>query len=403
MDDKKYSFGIVVIGYNNERGIERLLESISKVDYQGDFGIKLIISIDYSGNDTVKNIAEQFEWEHGEKIIVAHEKNLGLKKHILACGNYLNEYDLDAVAVLEDDIYVAPSMYNYMKNTVEFYENDPTVAGISLYKHELDILAKKRFEDYVDDSDVFFIQYAMSWGQIWLRDKWNSFMDWYENENWKEMKNKEIPANIKAWTNSWLKFHIMYCIDRNLYFVYPRVSQATNFSDAGVHRSNVSNAMQVKMAMECKKNWNFTRIEDSMAVYDAFFENIIVKKYLKLDNVTINLNGYKRNYASKYVLSTAILPYKVVKSWGLSFRPIETNIFLNNSGNDIFLYDTECSDKLNKSNDHLMRIFDYDLKGLDIRKKENLKYVINSIYNSICYRFKDIKKKLKKWLYRREA
>ena len=138
-----YSFGIIIIGYKNKNGIKRLLDSISKVNYLGDKNIKLIISIDFSGDYSVKKVAEDFYWEYGEKIIIEYDKNLGLKNHILKCGDYLNKYNLLAAAVLEDDIYVAPSMYGYMKATVEYYKDDSRIAGISFYKHELDVLAKK--------------------------------------------------------------------------------------------------------------------------------------------------------------------------------------------------------------------------------------------------------------------
>ena len=384
-----YSFGIIIIGYKNKNGIKRLLDSISKVNYLGDKNIKLIISIDFSGDYSVKKVAEDFYWEYGEKIIIEYDKNLGLKNHILKCGDYLNKYNLLAAAVLEDDIYVAPSMYGYMKATVEYYKDDSRIAGISFYKHELDVLAKKRFDDLADDGDVYFIQYAASWGQVWIRDKWNDFKKWYLEEQWIKMDKKKIPKNILMWENSWLKYHIMYCIDKNLYFVYPRISQTTNFSDVGVHRNKTTTAMQVKLSIEKKIKWNLKTLDESLAIYDAYFENECLRKYLQINDLIINLNGVKRDISSsRFLLSSNILPYACIKSWGLSFRPIEMNIFLNNPGKDLFLYDT--TKKVNKiyNKKHNLREYEYELKGINIIKKETFIFIFNSIINNIYYRLK---------------
>lgn len=82
MKNEDIDIGIVVIGYKNALGIKRLLDSLEKA-YYNKKNIKLIISIDYSGDDTVEKIANDFEWKYGEKIIKAYKSNLGLREHIL--------------------------------------------------------------------------------------------------------------------------------------------------------------------------------------------------------------------------------------------------------------------------------------------------------------------------------
>ncbi|MBO6243545.1 MAG: glycosyltransferase family 2 protein, partial [Clostridia bacterium] len=149
--------GIVIVGYKNAEGVERLLSSINNVDFDGD-KVTLIFSIDFSGDDSVKSLAEKFKWNNGNKIIIAHTENLGLKEHILSCGNYIDKYGFDALIVLEDDLYVSPEMYKYTKGAVEYYKDNPKIAGISLYKHEFNINAKHPFGEYVDCGDTFFIQ-----------------------------------------------------------------------------------------------------------------------------------------------------------------------------------------------------------------------------------------------------
>lgn len=386
-------FGIVVIGYKNVKGIKRLLDSISNVDYEGDNDIKLIISIDHSDDYSVVSEANEYQWLHGEKIVVTHTQNLGLRKHILSCGDYLTQYDLEAIAVLEDDIYVSPEMYKYMKHAVDYYKDDANIAGISLYKHEFNINAQHPFDDYYDGGDTFFIQYAMSWGQVWMRDQWLEFKKWYDNEEWKKMDERYLPINLTKWKKSWLKYHIMYCIDRDLYFVYPRVSLTTNFTDVGVHNSSVITSMQVKLCMKKTTEWKFSNLDKSLSVYDAFFESKALGKKLGYDNLEVDLYGVKKYAAdTKYVLTRLRLPYKVLSSWGLFLRPVEANVLLDIPGNDIYLYDLSVPAK-NKNRSSDSRIVEYDLKGVNLLCIGCIHYCWQRIKTLVKIKVKKIRKR----------
>lgn len=70
---------------------------------------------------------------HGRKKIYTYPERLGLRKHILKCGDFLDFYD--ALVVLEDDLVVAPSFYMYVLMTVNKYIENNNIAGISLYTH----------------------------------------------------------------------------------------------------------------------------------------------------------------------------------------------------------------------------------------------------------------------------
>ena len=386
--------GIVIIGFKNAEGITRLLSSLDNVIFGND-ELYLIFSIDYSGDNTVKQIANNYKWVHGEKVIKAYEKNLGLKTHILKCGDYLEAYSLDAIMVLEDDIYLSPNAYSYMLNSVNYYKDDEKIAGISLYKHEFNINAKHPFVDYKDSNDVFFVQYAQSWGQIWLKEQWKAFKEWYINEEWSALDSNNIPDNLKRWKNSWLKFHIMYCIAKNQFFVYPRVSLTTNFSDAGVHGSRQSTNMQVALDYIPNREWKFTRIDNSRSVYDAYFQNISVLKVIGKLSVLIDYYGVRKlTDQFDYLLTMKKYDYAVIKRWGLQLRPIEDNIFSDIEGEDIYLYDISRKIR-NKRRDWLLKAFEYDLKGMRIVNSTNLKYCCLFVYNYIRNKVIQNKKKIK--------
>ena len=74
---------IVVVTYNRPDSLKRLLGSLSKARYPD--GVPLVISIDGgdSHEEEVVKIAGEFPWPHGKKEVICHEKNLGLRKHIL--------------------------------------------------------------------------------------------------------------------------------------------------------------------------------------------------------------------------------------------------------------------------------------------------------------------------------
>tara|TARA_B110000090_G_C13152569_1_gene358302 strand:- start:66 stop:260 length:195 start_codon:yes stop_codon:yes gene_type:complete len=57
---------IVVVAFNRRKSLNNLLYSLSKAAYGVDH-VNLIISIDYSGLHDVYNLAEDFNWEHGQK------------------------------------------------------------------------------------------------------------------------------------------------------------------------------------------------------------------------------------------------------------------------------------------------------------------------------------------------
>lgn len=106
-------YGIIAIGYNRPDSMQRLLTKLAMVDYKGD-DVLLIISLDLSGTNDVKEIAESYEWKYGNKIVRIQEEKLGLRRHVLMCGTYMEEYQLDAVAVFEDDVIPSPAFYIYM-------------------------------------------------------------------------------------------------------------------------------------------------------------------------------------------------------------------------------------------------------------------------------------------------
>ena len=339
---------IVIIAYNREKSLKRLIDSLKTVEYDGDL-VDLIISIDKSDNEKVLQIAAEYSWPYGEKKVVAHEKNMGLKKHILSCGQYTQDYE--AVAILEDDLMVSPSFYFYMKSTVDFYKEDDNIAGISLYSHQWNVEANAPFYPKLLDYDVFFLQYAQSWGQVWIRKQWQDFYQWYlENEDIFEREcDTYFPRGIKKWgENSWLKYHIRYCVEKNKFFVYPYHSMTTNFMDVGVHSNEMLTRFQIPVEADVKKRYKLCELSDTALKYDVFFESISLQSRMesKYPGIVIDLYGKKEyRVGESYRLSTQLFDYKIIKSYGMQLRPLEANIDYDMPGTSLFLYDMKYKEK----------------------------------------------------------
>lgn len=334
------NIAIIAVAYNRVDSLSRLLKSLDLAYYEED--VTLIISVDKSNTDIVERFADKYEWKHGEKIVDKHEKNLGLRSHMMSLGKWFDEFD--AIVVLEDDIVVSPNFYTYTKQTVEKYSFCQNIAGISLYGFSINYQIGLPFQPIKDEHDVYFMNCAMSWGEVWMRDSWKKFYEWYlSHQDFPMMKH--LPRSICLWNQkSWLKYHTRYCIEENKYFVHPYTSLCTNFGDAGEHSDGTSNTIY-QVPMQCGKKTSFLLPDfDSKAVfYDGFFENIELYNLLGYtpDELCIDLQGEWHNRLNKrYWLTTEVEDYKIVRSFGLNYRPIDLNVLNNNEGNQIFLYDT---------------------------------------------------------------
>ncbi len=346
----KKTFAIVIVCYNRVDGVKRLTQSLERVNFDGRKDIDLIFSIDNSGLDIVERFATNYQWGNGKKIIRTFEKRQGLKRHILKCGEYTNEYDI--LVVLEDDIFVSDSMYYYAYNAAVCYWDDTSVAGISLYSFQKNWLKwLARFEPQKTKYDTYFMKIAMSWGQVWTKPQWESFEAWiHKNEVFE--KADDLPDVLNIWPEtSWLKYHDLYCIRENKYFVYPYVSISTNYSDVGEHAQYAVTDHQVEL-MYGKKEYLFALNDDSAVRYDEFMEREGLGKYIGIEDseLTIDLWGNKpKKYYKKYVLTIENLPYEQIETYALSLRPIELSVILKQEGNEIKLYDTS-KESLKKKN-----------------------------------------------------
>ncbi len=330
---------IVISAYNRPASLKRLIHSLENAHYDS-LQVELIISIDKSFSSEVETIANSIEWKHGKKRIIVQEEHLGLKNHILNCGDLSSEYE--SIIVLEDDLMVSPFFYRYAIQALDFYKNEEAVAGISLYNYQVAESCFYPFTAIDDGSDVYFMQVASSWGQLWTSKHWKDFKTWF-TQNPDLTNDSSIPGYIKQWgDNSWKKHFIHYLVSTNKYFVFPRLSLTTNFEEPGTNAST-KNVFHVPLQASEKK-YQFSAFNKSKSVYDAWFEissdslnqfNTSLSNY----NYEVDLYGIKEiETINKEYILTSKQGDKPVLSFGKDLFPLETNIALNSFGNKIGLY-----------------------------------------------------------------
>ena len=336
---------IVAVGYNRPDSMRRLLGSIAKGRIPYD-DVTLIVSIDESPqSDEVEAVARAFAWTHGEKIIRRFPERQGLRPHILQCGGLTEQYG--AVIVLEDDLMVAPDFYEYVKQALEFYRDDPKIAGVSLYSHGWSEFAYKPFCPKNNGYDAYLGQFTASWGQCWTHSVWGKFMEWYKDQNDELLleKGNFLPGQINLWSkNSWAKFFSNFIVEKDLYYVVPYVAMSTNFSEVGQHCINAVNTFNIPLQMGLKDTYRFCGFQSAVR-YDMFLERLNLEGLEELsvdcDDLCVNLIGNKPHANGKryYLTMGKPLAKKIVRSYGLQARPIDMNIEYQIPGDTIRLYD----------------------------------------------------------------
>jgi hypothetical protein len=244
--------------------------------------------------------------------------------------------------ILEDDLLLSPWYYRYASLAMQFYRDEPNIAGISLTAWSFNYLVNTPFIPVQDKYDTYFIQKANSWGQLWTADQWQSFRAWYNKVD-RSIDTHLLPKIIRNWPdNSWAKYYNCYLVSTGKYFVYPRFSLSTNLTEPGENFDQLAPYFQSTLLL-AEKSFKFRRFEKSAIRYDAYFEmdKCTMDSYLpeleKYDYL-VDLNSLKplEKYNNRYVLTTRGCN-QYIKSYGLKLVPFEMNVICRIQGEDICL------------------------------------------------------------------
>lgn len=330
---------IVVLAFSRPLALRRLLQSLSEADYPE--GVSLIISVDGGANSDVVDIANNFSSNKITTRVIERKVQLGLREHVLACGDLSLEFG--SIIVLEDDLVVDRYFYSYASKALEYYRIAKSVSGVALYGPECSEASRLPFRPMLNGYSSYFMKVPCSWGQCWTSSQWKSFRSWYVQKTAEDLRKIEgLPEYVKSWPeSSWKKYFYGYMVESNKDFIYPYDSYSTNCSDeGGVHVVDGSNLWQVKMASDRRPHPTFKFCPEGVreVAYDPFFEPVGEYAYRSLGmsegDLVFDLQGMKPLSLirkKKYVLTPKCKrdAYDGVKSrkeiFSHEFRPPEKN------------------------------------------------------------------------------
>lgn len=336
---------IVIPAYNRAQSLARLLGSIDRADYPPN--VTLFISLEGEASEDVKRVASGFSSQQLRIEIIRRSERLGLRKHVLACGDLALEFG--AVIVLEDDLLVDRYFYHYAIAALRHYTTVPSVAGVALYSPEHNDYAGLPFRPMGNGYSTYPIQVPCSWGQCWTASQWRQFRSWYVTANSGTVRDTVgLPSDVKNWPeSSWKKYFAAYLVQTNRYFIYPYQTYTTNCADpGGTHVISGSDVYQVNFASQTRQlpKFFFCSIAHPDVAYDAFMEpnGEIIYRQLELSSseVEIDTLGIKPiALLNKKLFALTCRPApNFICQYPKSYRPIEHNFWhqLNTTDVDVF-------------------------------------------------------------------
>ncbi|MAU00160.1 MAG: hypothetical protein CL608_23720 [Anaerolineaceae bacterium] len=329
---------IVVVAYNRPESLRRLLGSLAGL--QGVADVLLVISIDAGGEQfaQVVTVAEQFEWALGEKRVLVRERPFGLINHVFTCGDLVDEFG--SIILLEDDLVVSPMAYRYAADALDFYADDPQIAGISLNALWFHGIIHEPFTPYLDDGDVFFMQIAWFQGQAYTQKQWAAFREWRETANPTILPSDHMHELFQTFpATDWFPLKTKYLVQTDRSYVFPRESLSTNFGDSGTHVHGTS-FFQVPLQTR-RVNFRFQPLADAVAVYDSFQEMLPERLNRLTDQFadykfTVDLHGTRSpaNIPTEFVLTTQEMRHPLA-TFGMEQRPFIANVIHQQPGSGI--------------------------------------------------------------------
>lgn len=337
--DTRAKTRVVVVCYDRPSSALTLIGQLHAANFSER--VDLLISIDGGerSNETA-NLLKKTIWSHGKLQVRRSDANLGLRRHVMACGNAVNGYE--AIVMLEDDLTISPYFHQFTRTVLDYFGSDPKIAGMSLYAPRFNEMAELPFEPEPADSSFYFLQSAQSWGQIWTEQMWHGFKVWYDAAPSRLTVADDMPHKIYEWPDSsWKKYAMKYAAENRKTWVYPYISLTSNRNELGFHNKTASYLYEVSIqATEIAYRLS---AKDALPSYDIFFE----REFELSGGAAKQKIPYRFDlYATRKTVTGPTrlftireLRQKPIRSFGIGARPHERNVLDARPGNIIREYE----------------------------------------------------------------
>ena len=182
-------FRIIVITFKRSQSLVMLLESIDKIELDGDTGaLEIWIDRDKRGNADSKTIeaATSFYWKKGPTRVYVHSTHVGIYGQWINTWRPKNLTFKEIVLFLEDDMSVSKYCYRWLKKVNRFYETSTLFAGATLQSDNMNSQARPLNQLKAPKNHTVFMYKCLgTWGFSPNPAVWARF------QNWVRVKSKD--------------------------------------------------------------------------------------------------------------------------------------------------------------------------------------------------------------------
>lgn len=333
--------GLVITAFNRPFSLASTLQSVSQLRTPSGAELEIIVSQDGPPNSSVDAVVQHFGAFFPIRRI-RHKENLGLKKHVLFCGDLVTEFDL--LVVVEDDVVVAPPALEVLVSAVEAYQDEPCIRQFSLYSPAFTESTRAPFVPIADGNPGYLSRVPQSWGQAYVPNQWLAFKNFLANPaNAGVFRGDALPANAYSWpiSSSWKRDYFAFMVSVGAYAWIPQVSLSSQTGAAGTHFKRPTPAMSVPMQMASGKFYHPNI--DALCRYDEYGE-LEWESLTRLAGELSEFSGTVDLYGGRPldiidtpVILTSRRTRAALKTFGSDFLPLEMNIALKQPGSSISL------------------------------------------------------------------
>jgi hypothetical protein len=250
---------IIVLTYNRQESLLRLLSSVSDLEMDGD-SVAVEIWIDRDKNDNVDEqtlaSARSFRWRYGNVSVHVHAHHVGIYGQWINTWRPRSASSKEIGLFLEDDVSVSPFAYRWLRQARRFYAGRSDIAGFTLQSESLIVAATGRALPtkvlLASDGAAFLYEPMGSWGFAPRPDVWIGFQDWFA-----QVRSRSSTASVQPFhpyvpgivmtrwyrdfekkgraDSMWTIWFIYYCsnVRSGLYTVYSNIGRIAGNSTNG--------------------------------------------------------------------------------------------------------------------------------------------------------------------------
>jgi len=357
----------VVLAHARPSSLRRLLRSL-EAETSTD-GVDVVVCVDPGAPDQqeVEAALRAFDWPPARLSVEVADDRLGLVGNFRRGGSLAGE--VGEIVLLEDDLELAPTALEWSRCILDQYRDDPLVTGASLNALWFNGFTHSRFEPLPDGSDVFFLAVPWYQGMVFTPGWWQTCIA-------QPSATVEVHPIYEAFAEEeWFPDMATAVAASGRTFAFPRVSQAVNHGEPGVHFGARSSWFQTPLERRWKPQ-TLRPAAESHARYDHFMEldSEVLADLAGLDRaVTVDLTGQRPLPETGQVL-TIRGGGDAMSSWGTARRPLEANVLDGEVGLGIALMEAAAVDRSSAGARRAEELLvDHDRHGRSVSMKAEMK------------------------------